>query len=598
MSTETPKRPDDSLRISETDRNISSGTEANTVMSQIRSLRSENEKLRREKMEIEQKSREQVVILEAQLQDEKEKRENADEFTRKAEETLKIEKREKMKLIENLETEKKQKVKAQEKEKEEISKFVEKEKECLKLEQQLRYEIEEKNEANQKYEMSESMKKTEIEKRRKAESEKNQMSWKYNQMKNDIERFDKEVEMQTNLASEFEIKYYAEVKEKEKEKKNADDAEIRRKEAEILQKSEQKKKDFAVNRLETAEKSISELESKLSSSADELSIIKEEFEQERLKFENEAMLNIQEQLRRKEVESEKLKVEGENIQLKKENEQIRYKFVQLKDKFGEQKFEEEVKAIEKIDKDKDEEVLKLRNENEILKKDKELQMKRIEEAEEKAQKEEQEMQKEKLENENKEKQLRALIADNSKMKIEIENLKIKIPLDVPISIINNDPSDIILTDVDDKIKKISKKTVKHNIVSLSQILDKGVGIVRDSFTLLANTDPRDSSQNQHIVFLGSSGFQPGGLQYKGNENSGNVGFKDNQIVRAEFDSEKGTLTFFIDNVQQPVSVSGIKEKVRFIICMYHAGSTCTIRSLKKLAAPTSGHVDNEKTVSW
>ncbi|KAA6356935.1 MAG: hypothetical protein EZS28_047538 [Streblomastix strix] len=137
-----------------------------------------------------------------------------------------------------------------------------------------------------------------------------------------------------------------------------------------------------------------------------------------------------------------------------------------------------------------------------------------------------------------------------------------------------------------------------NKIELLTFVLSGVGIVRDSFTLSANSDPRDSPQNQHIVFLGSSGCSPGALQYKGNETGGNTGFKENQIVRAEFDSEKGTLTFFIDNVQQPVSVSGIKEKVRFIICMYYTGSTCTIRSLKKLTAPTSGHVDNEKTVSW
>ncbi|KAA6371744.1 MAG: hypothetical protein EZS28_032729, partial [Streblomastix strix] len=79
---------------------------------------------------------------------------------------------------------------------------------------------------------------------------------------------------------------------------------------------------------------------------------------------------------------------------------------------------------------------------------------------------------------------------------------------------------------------------------------------------------------------------------------GNIGFKDNQIIKAEYDSEKGTLIFFVDGVQQPVYITEIKEKVRFIIFMWHAGATCTIRSLKKLARPTTGHVANEKAVQW
>ncbi|KAA6372839.1 MAG: hypothetical protein EZS28_031635 [Streblomastix strix] len=86
--------------------------------------------------------------------------------------------------------------------------------------------------------------------------------------------------------------------------------------------------------------------------------------------------------------------------------------------------------------------------------------------------------------------------------------------------------------------------------------------------------------------------------YKGIGTFGMSGFGDNQILRLEFDSEKGTLFLFVDNIQQELYISGIKEKVRFIIYMYPAGSQCTIRSLKKLSAPTSGHVANEKSVEW
>ncbi|KAA6397755.1 MAG: hypothetical protein EZS28_006714 [Streblomastix strix] len=75
-------------------------------------------------------------------------------------------------------------------------------------------------------------------------------------------------------------------------------------------------------------------------------------------------------------------------------------------------------------------------------------------------------------------------------------------------------------------------------------------------------------------------------------------YRDNQVLSFEFDSEKGTLFLFVDKIQQELYIRGIKVKMRFIIYMYWAGSQCTIRSMKKLSAPTSGHVANEKSVQW
>ncbi|KAA6370425.1 MAG: hypothetical protein EZS28_034048, partial [Streblomastix strix] len=61
---------------------------------------------------------------------------------------------------------------------------------------------------------------------------------------------------------------------------------------------------------------------------------------------------------------------------------------------------------------------------------------------------------------------------------------------------------------------------------------------------------------------------------------------------------KGTLHLFVDGAQQPIYISGINEKVRFVIYMYWAGSTCILRSLKKLSTPTVGHLPNEKALQW
>ncbi|KAA6366622.1 MAG: hypothetical protein EZS28_037851, partial [Streblomastix strix] len=185
----------------------------------------------------------------------------------------------------------------------------------------------------------------------------------------------------------------------------------------------------------------------------------------------------------------------------------------------------------------------------------------------------------------------------------------------PIAIHNPDPRDIELSDVDATTMRICKKQTKYNTVSLTQVLEDGIwqletefnnshnacagiGIVRDSYNILADTGPGYSPHTQNMAVFVGKGWDTPMIFYKGKSNCGMSGFGDNQILRLEFDSEKGTLFLFVDNIQQELYISGIKEKVRFIIYMWYAGSQCTIRSLKKLSAPTSGHVANEKSVEW
>ncbi|KAA6390243.1 MAG: hypothetical protein EZS28_014228 [Streblomastix strix] len=187
-------------------------------------------------------------------------------------------------------------------------------------------------------------------------------------------------------------------------------------------------------------------------------------------------------------------------------------------------------------------------------------------------------------------------------------------LGYPIAIINKDPGDVEFIDIDLVQKKINKKIVKWSTISLVQVLDNGIwslealfqntggygvaiGIVRDSYDIPAKAAYFNQPHTDHIAaFCGKDHNYP--VCYKGKETGGNAKFDDNQILRLEFDSFKGTLIFFIDNVQQPVYFSGIKEKVRFIIFMYYKGASCTILSLKKFNTPTSKHLENERTFHW
>ncbi|KAA6391488.1 MAG: hypothetical protein EZS28_012985 [Streblomastix strix] len=163
------------------------------------------------------------------------------------------------------------------------------------------------------------------------------------------------------------------------------------------------------------------------------------------------------------------------------------------------------------------------------------------------------------------------------------------------------------------IKRQIRKKYGDNTISLVHILQNGIwslelmfqnmggygaaiGIVRDSYGIPANADFEYNPHTDHIAAFCTGGNYP--VWYKGLRTEGNSKFKDNQILRLEFDSFKGTLILFIDKVQQPVYFQGIKEKVRFIISMYKAGSSCTIHSLKKLQEPTTQYLRNKKAIKW
>ncbi|KAA6376213.1 MAG: hypothetical protein EZS28_028264 [Streblomastix strix] len=192
-------------------------------------------------------------------------------------------------------------------------------------------------------------------------------------------------------------------------------------------------------------------------------------------------------------------------------------------------------------------------------------------------------------------------------------MKPKLPLNSPIALINQDPSDIEIIDMDGYKKKIIKKLYKWNTISLSQVLEDGIwemesefandkhaaiGIVRDSHNLVVGKAAIESPNDQHTAILYNQSWGSGYVHCKGNNTPGKTGFKGNQKVKQQFDQGKGTLIFFIDGIQQPVYITGIKEKVRFIVSWYYANQSCIIHSLKKLAEPTTSHVANEVAVQW
>ncbi|KAA6398348.1 MAG: hypothetical protein EZS28_006126 [Streblomastix strix] len=167
-----------------------------------------------------------------------------------------------------------------------------------------------------------------------------------------------------------------------------------------------------------------------------------------------------------------------------------------------------------------------------------------------------------------------------------DNLKNGVVLCELVEILGEIPSPPLpkrIIDIDGVQKRISNK--------------QSVGIIRDSHDIPVGKGPWDQQNKMHVAYY--YGINGGGQVYHKDENiKGVVEFQNNQILRQELDFNQGTLIFFVDGIQQPVYISGINEKVRFFIQMYHENASCIILSLKQLANPTQVHIANKKVIQW
>ncbi|KAA6388697.1 MAG: hypothetical protein EZS28_015776 [Streblomastix strix] len=265
---------------------------------------------------------------------------------------------------------------------------------------------------------------------------------------------------------------------------------------------------------------------------------------------------------------------------------------------------------EKAEKEKNKEELR-RKEEELLR-----ERRRADEAEQRIRRLEQEKEQEKQEKEKKEAELKKLKDENenlkSNQKQQIEKPIQKLPQDFPIAIHNINSTYQDFSDINGVMKKLTQKQNEYICSSLTQVMVNGIwdleaqfntpndgwgalGIVQDQFNIPVGCYPINNSCT--AFFCGKA--WSGSVYVKtGNRADGNTGFTNNQIIKIEFDSGKGTLHLFVDGAQQPNYISGIKEKVRFVIWMYYSGSTWTLRSLKKLSTPTVGHLPNENALQW
>ncbi|KAA6378540.1 MAG: hypothetical protein EZS28_025933 [Streblomastix strix] len=390
---------------------------------QILNERIENLEDQLAKSEIQEKiNQKKCISLEEQFNQEKKLRiqfeekqkkiskENDNEKERNSilETELKKEKEQRQKLENELRITQEDMNKSIEREKETFDNFLLNEQERRKADENMRFEIQQKENAMIELQKAEENLKNQIENRRNAEKIISDLNWEIQNMKQTNESLTKEFESEKNIRMVYEVKYDAEVKDKEQLKKEFEqkidlmnelhnkqienvnkqiqekdelmkEKELQRQEAELSLKTEKELKEKAIKRVETAEKTIAEQTVKILSAQNEAKIKSEENKQLKQKAEQQTNQANEEERRRKEIEILKGEIEGQNFNLRKENERIQYEIGRLKEKFGEKIFDEEKQVIEKKEKENKDEINRLNQENENQKNDKENEKRRCDE---------------------------------------------------------------------------------------------------------------------------------------------------------------------------------------------------------------------------
>ncbi|KAA6390824.1 MAG: hypothetical protein EZS28_013649 [Streblomastix strix] len=147
--------------------------------------------------------------------------------------------------------------------------------------------------------------------------------------------------------------------------------------------------------------------------------------------------------------------------------------------------------------------------------------------------------------------------------------------------------------IKDGIHRIEVRFAKCK--SLIGYSDGSVGIVKAGYKIPYPCNNQEEPHKQNMLeYYGNTG----NIIFKGKGTPGNVQFSDGQLIAMELNADVGTLHFFVDGIQQPVFVRGIKEAVKFYFYIYLQDSSFSIVSVKKLPVPTAKTLPNEKAVQW
>ncbi|KAA6380624.1 MAG: hypothetical protein EZS28_023849, partial [Streblomastix strix] len=123
-----------------------------------------------------------------------------------------------------------------------------------------------------------------------------------------------------------------------------------------------------------------------------------------------------------------------------------------------------------------------------------------------------------------------------------------------------------------------------------------IGIADYSTVFGSNEFPwSEENEKKTVCYL-----QSGSISHIGDEIPGNSEIELNKSVSCEVNMNISprTLTFFIDNKEQPLSVRNIPSQIRFYIYLFDENSSFTINRFENLQFSSAKGVSNGKVFKW
>ncbi|KAA6400315.1 MAG: hypothetical protein EZS28_004161 [Streblomastix strix] len=112
--------------------------------------------------------------------------------------------------------------------------------------------------------------------------------------------------------------------------------------------------------------------------------------------------------------------------------------------------------------------------------------------------------------------------------------------------------------------------------------------------------PFGMNGNQYPYFKDCMFFHSNGSLYQNHKTpAGNQQIKEGDVAAIEVNlAEPKTAHLFINDVQQPVYMSGIPDKVQFFFNINFPGESVTVLSLRKLNVPNAKNISGEIEIKW
>ncbi|KAA6378132.1 MAG: hypothetical protein EZS28_026340 [Streblomastix strix] len=157
--------------------------------------------------------------------------------------------------------------------------------------------------------------------------------------------------------------------------------------------------------------------------------------------------------------------------------------------------------------------------------------------------------------------------------------------------------------------KFGKSTVAFNPIISSGIVRFGgifdqrssfvsfmIGIADSSAIFGSDLDPYEGENEKKTVCYS----QTGEISHIGGDIPGNSEIQENKTVSCEVNMSitPRTLTFFIDNQEQPLSVTNIPSSIRFWIFLFDKNSSFTISRFENTKQSSAKGIKGSRVFEW